>query len=185
MNGTDADEAAGGHGPAAHLDALPEEEAARALRRCCASERWVRRMLARRPFGEDARLFEAAEEVWWSLGPEDWREAFAAHPRIGERVPSGAQDAEAEAWSREEQAGVEGSADATRRALAEGNRAYEERFGHVFLIYASGKSGEEMLAALRERLENDPEEELRIAAGEQAKITRDRLEKLTEGTEGP
>ena len=170
-------------GPAAHLDALPEEEAAAVLRRCCASERWVQRMLARRPFGDDARLFAAAEEVWWALGPEDWREAFAAHPRIGEREPSGAQDAEGDAWSREEQAGVEGSADATRRALAEGNRAYEERFGHVFLIFASGKSGEEMLAALRDRLENDPEEELRIAAGEQAKITRDRLAKLTEGTE--
>lgn len=183
MSATDEHGGPGAGGPAAHLDGLSEQQAAAALRRCCASERWVERMLARRPFGDDARLFEAAEQAWWALGPEDWREAFAAHPRIGEREPSGEQDEEGEAWSRDEQAGVEGSADATRRALAEGNRAYEERFGHVFLIFASGKSGEEMLAALRERLDNDPEEEVRIAAGEQAKITRDRLEKLTDAVE--
>lgn len=168
-------------GPAAHLDALPREEAAEALRRCCASERWVDRMLELRPFGDDERLFAEAERVWGELEPEDWREAFEAHPRIGEREPSGGEpdDPTASEWSREEQSGVEGSAAPTRRALEEGNRRYEERFGHVFLIFASGRSGEEMLAELRHRLGNAPDEELRIAAGEQAKITRHRLEKLT------
>lgn len=167
-------------GPAAVLDALPSGEAAEALRSCCASERWVERMAALRPFGDDERLFADAERVWWELDPEDWREAFAAHPRIGERDASPAGEGEGPAgdWSREEQSGVERSAAETRLALAEGNRAYEERFGHVFLIFAPGRSGEEMLAELRRRMDNDPEEELRVAAGEQARITRHRLEKL-------
>lgn len=210
----------GGRGPAAHLDALPREEAAAALRSCCAADRWVERMLELRPFGDDTTLFEAAEGVWWALDEDDWLEAFAAHPRIGEREPptgapadeagegaadgarksagdpsagggngtgggpaSGATSEErSSAWSREEQAGVERSDAETRRALEAGNRRYEARFGHVFLVFASGKSGEEMLAELRRRLENDPDEELRIAAGEQAKITRDRLEKLTDAS---
>lgn len=162
-------------GAAARLDALPAAGAREALRRCCASRAWVEGMLARRPFGDDGTLFEAADEVWRELEPDDWREAFAAHPRIGERGRRGSGTAE---WSREEQSGVSAAAEATRRALAEGNRAYEEKFGHVFLICATGKSGEEMLAALRERLGNDPETELRVAAEEQRKITRLRLEKL-------
>jgi len=202
-------------GTAAFLDALPREEAAPALRSCCASGRWVERMLRLRPFGDDGSLFAAALQVWWSLDAEDWLEAFAAHPRIGERAPPAgdredppAGDREAadgggaagsgkadggdaggparrsSEWSRREQAGVSGSDVGTRRALAEGNRAYEERFGHVFLIFAAGRSGEEMLAELRDRLENDPDEELRIAAREQAAITRHRLEKLAEHPAG-
>lgn len=173
-------------GPAAHLDALSDDEAGATLRSCCASERWVERMLELRPFGGDERLFAEAERVWWELDPEDWREAFSAHPRIGERDPGSIGEAgeTSGAWSREEQSGVDGSTAETRRALAEGNRAYEERFGHVFLIFASGRSGEEMLAELRRRLDNDPEEELRVAAGEQARITRHRLEKLPAERQG-
>lgn len=173
-------------GSAAHLDALSDDEAAAALRSCCASERWVDGMLELRPFGGDERLFAEAERVWWQLDPEDWLEAFSAHPRIGEREPASAGEAgeTASEWSQEEQSGVDGSTAETRRALTEGNRAYEERFGHVFLIFASGRSGEEMLAELRRRLDNDPEEELRIAAGEQARITRHRLEKLPTEREG-
>jgi len=115
-------------------------------------------------------MFAAAERAWWGLGPDDWREAFAAHPRIGERGP--------DAWSAAEQAGMSSAADATRRALAAGNRAYEERFGQVFLICAIGRSAADMLADLERRLGNDPVTELRVAAAEQAKITRLRLEKL-------
>ena len=127
-------------------------------------------MLAARPFGSDAALHAAAERVWWALGREDWREAFAGHPRIG--------DATAEEWSRREQAGVDLATAATRAALALENRAYEQRFGYGFLVCAAGRTADEMLGALRRRLANDPATELRIAAAEQAKITRLRFEKL-------
>lgn len=157
-------------GPAEHLNALPAPAASAALGRCCGARRWVEAMLALRPFASDAALFAGAERAWWALGREDWLEAFGAHPRIGQHA--------ADAWARSEQAGVSAAGEDTRAALAQGNRAYEERFGHVFLICATGKSATEMLGALRGRLGNDPAAELRIAAAEQAKITRLRLEKL-------
>jgi OHCU decarboxylase len=128
-------------------------------------------MLAARPFVSDAELLATAERVWWGLGRADWLEAFAAHPRIG-------GGAAVTAWARREQAGADGAAEATLAALAQGNLTYEERFGHVFLISATGKTADEMLGALRGRLTNDPATELRVAADEQAKITRLRLDKL-------
>ncbi len=160
----------GATGPAERLNALGEDAARAALARCCAARRWVSAMLAARPFASDAALFDVADRVWWGLGREDWLEAFAGHPRIGEQAD--------DAWAQREQAGVSGAAQATRAALAEGNGTYERRFGHVFLICATGKSGDDMLRALQARLANDPATELRIAAAEQAKITRLRLERL-------
>ncbi|WP_231511493.1 2-oxo-4-hydroxy-4-carboxy-5-ureidoimidazoline decarboxylase [Chondromyces apiculatus] len=163
------------------LDAMPADEARAALQRCCGSHRWVERMLGERPFGTRARLVEAASRHWNALDPADWDEAFSHHPRIGEpgRVAAGAASAAATAsWASNEQAGAARSADDVKAALAEGNRAYEARFGRIYLVCATGKSGEELLAILRARLANDPETELRIAVGEQEKITRLRLEKL-------
>ena len=159
------------------LNAGSNAEFRAALGRCCGSRRWVEAMARRRPFGDDAELFAAAEEIWWGLEPADWREAFESHPRIGERVSEEGQTA---TWSRQEQAGVGSATEGTRQALAEANRAYEARFGHVFLICATGRTGEEMLAELWRRLENDPEAELTEAADEQRKITRLRLEKLAD-----
>jgi 2-oxo-4-hydroxy-4-carboxy-5-ureidoimidazoline decarboxylase len=127
-------------------------------------------MLAARPFADDAALFAAAESAWWALDPADWDEAFASHPRIGDRAATG--------LARTEQAGVAGADAATLEALAVGNRAYEARFGRVFLICATGRSAAEMLAELRRRLAHDAAAELRVAAAEQAKITRLRLETL-------
>ncbi len=164
----------------ARLNALPAGDAEAELRACCGSREWARRVAARRPFRSADELFAAADEVWWDLGPEDWHEAFRAHPRIGERKAAPAQGARAAAWSAQEQSGVDRD-EALAAALAEGNRAYEERFGHIYLVCATGKTGEEMLEILRRRLENDPETELRVAAAEQAKITRLRLEKLLGG----
>jgi len=158
--------------PAAYLNSLPVAAARAALGRCCGARHWVDAMLAARPFASDAELLATAERVWWRLGRADWLEAFAAHPRIGD--PQKAMTD----WARREQAGADGAAVATLTALAQGNLTYQQRFGHVILISATGKSADEMLGALRGRLTNDPTTELRIAAEEQAKITRLRLHKL-------
>jgi OHCU decarboxylase len=171
---TDAASAAG----VAAFDALPQHDAAAVLESCCGSLAWVQAMMARRPFRALSRLLDEADAVWWSLGPEDWREAFDRHPRIGERSAAVPQGSTARAWSADEQHGVASAGEETRQALADGNREYERRFGHIYLVCATGKSAEEMLALLRQRLSNDPATELRVAAGEQAKITRLRLEKL-------
>jgi 2-oxo-4-hydroxy-4-carboxy-5-ureidoimidazoline decarboxylase len=160
------------------LNSWGEAEATAAFLRCCGSTRWAARMAARRPFAGEGELFAAAREVWRALALADWLEAFAAHPKIGDLEALRGKFAGTAAWAAGEQAGVTGAPEATLRALAEGNRAYEARFGHLFLVCASGKSAEEMLALLEQRLNNGPEEELLVAAGEQEKITRLRLEKL-------
>jgi OHCU decarboxylase len=160
------------------LNALPAPTAQAELRACCGSARWAAGVAMRRPFADEDELFAAADEVWWGLDADDWHEAFRAHPRIGEmKAEAGRTEREA-AWSEGEQAGVRGAGNDVAAALAEGNRAYEARFGHIYLVCATGKSAGEMLEILRARLGNDAETELRAAAGEQAKITRLRLEKL-------
>ncbi len=154
---------------------LPEEEAAGELLAVCHSGRWAKQVAAGRPYPDVAALQEAADRVWTALGPEDWLEAFAAHPRIsqgGGRSP---------AWSRQEQSGVGGAGQDVREALVRRNAAYEARFGHVFLIAAAGRTAEEILAELQARLGNDPATELRVAAGEHRRITRLRIEKLMQG----
>jgi OHCU decarboxylase len=175
------------------LNSLAAEEAAAELLACCGSSAWACALATCRPFADDETLFAAAERIWWGLRPEDWREAFAAHPRIGERPaaapgdgpsPAGRDGRRAPAarrfaaWSEAEQAGARRAGAAILGELAAANHAYETRFGHVFLICAAGKSAEQMLAALRDRLANEPPPELRIAAAEQAKITRLRLARL-------
>ncbi len=128
-------------------------------------------MIAARPFSDDRAVIEAAERTWRALDRADRLEAFAAHPRIGDRDVR-------ERWSRAEQSGVASASDDVLAELAASNAEYERRFGHVFLICASGLAAEEMLRALRSRLENEPEVELEVASAEQAKITRLRLERL-------
>ena len=155
---------------AAYINGLSGDAAAAALSRCCASKQWVRRMLAGRPFADDQELFRAAEREWWALDRGDWLEAFAAHPRIGARTTDD--------WSSGEQSGVARADADLRLALLEETGTYERRFGHVYLVCATGHSAAELLTDLRERLTNEPDKELRVAAGEQAKITRLRLEKL-------
>jgi len=162
----------------ATFDALPDYDAAPLLETCCGSHAWIREMLAHRPFRSLMRILDEADEVWWSLAPDDWREAFDHHPRIGEQSAAAPQGAVARAWSADEQRGVTQSSEGTRQALADGNREYERKFGHIYLVSATGKSAAEILDLLRARLSNDPATELRVAALEQAKITRLRLEKL-------
>jgi len=160
------------------LNAWGAAEAYGAFLRCCEAPRWAERMTARRPFASEAELFAAAEEVWRGLPREGWLQAFAAHPKIGDLDALRARFGGAGGWSAAEQAGVAGASEATLRALAEGNRSYEEKFGHIFIVCATGKGADEMLALLQQRLQNDPGEELEVAAREQEKITRLRLEKL-------
>ena len=162
----------------ASFDALPAHEAAALLETCCGSTAWVQGMVVRRPFGTLHVLLHTADELWWSLRPEDWREAFDHHPRIGEEAAAVPQGAQAREWSSGEQRGASMASSDVRQALVQGNRAYERRFGRIYLVCASGKSADELLAMLRSRLTNDAATELRVAAGEQAKITRLRLQKM-------
>jgi 2-oxo-4-hydroxy-4-carboxy-5-ureidoimidazoline decarboxylase len=157
------------------LDAADLADARRILQACCGSSRWVERMLARRPFKTLDALLAASRDEWSACGPDDWREAFAHHPKIGDREALRQRFPATHHLSEREQAGVEGASDAVLDALAAGNRAYEQKFGYIFIVCATGLTADEMLARLRERLGNDPAGEIRIAAEEQAKITALRL----------
>lgn len=142
------------------------------LRECNGSSRWVSAMIERRPFSSREPIFNAANEIWKSLAPSDWLEAFAHHPRIGEETNNSV--------AAREQSGVKSATDDIRAQLAQINRDYEQRFGYIYIVCATGKSAEEMLALARNRLNNDPSTELAVAAEEQRKITQLRLAKLLE-----
>lgn len=135
-------------------------------------------MVAKRPFRTREKVFKAAKEVADTLEPSDWLEAFAHHPRIGEKPGSTSGISIGVDWATAEQAGMEAAGSYAKIALMRANQDYERRFGYIYIVCAIGKSAEEMLELARERLGNDPEKELRIAAVEQRKITRLRLEKL-------
>ena len=153
------------------LNALTSDAAAREFLRCCGSSRWARAMAAARPFATIQAMTDAADNIWNGLAPRDWLEAFGAHPRIGETGRS-------EAWAQQEQSGAREVSDAVREWLRDANRAYEARFGYIFIVCATGNSAGEMLSNLEQRLANDPDAEIRVAAEEQRKITRVRMEKL-------
>ena len=162
----------------ARLNAMNAREARAAFMKACGSRAWAESMTSRRPFTDSASLLAAADAVADALSRDDWLEAFSHHPRIGETNLTQPKFAPTSDMSRREQSGMARASDETRAAFAEGNRAYQTRFGHVFLICATGKSGDEMLAQLRVRLANDAATELRNAAAEQRKITRLRLERM-------
>lgn len=157
---------------------LSAEQAARALLACCGSQRWVSRMLETRPFATVEELFEAANKIWKALDRKEQRAAFGHHPPIGGKKAGRKQSAKAQRWSRGEQAAALQGEPETMAVLAAANQAYHAAFGHVYLVCATGKSSEEILKNLRQRLSNDPDTEWLIAAEEQRKITRLRLEKL-------
>ena len=131
-------------------------------------------MMARRPFGSQGAALGAAREEWFALSEDDWREAFGHHSRIGDRDALRRRFAARDPAERE-QSGVDAASEAVLTALAEANRVYEERFGYIFIVSATGRTAEEMLALLRARLGNDPQTEIRVAAGEHAKICELRL----------
>lgn len=149
-----------------------------ALTQCCASTAWVAVMEGRAPFASEEAVLQLAAQAWRALELDDWREALAAHPRIGDVASLRAKYAATKSWAAGEQSGVDSASEATLAALAEGNARYEDRFGHLFIVCATGKTADEMLALLESRIDNNPDEELRIAAAEQLKITLLRLKKL-------
>jgi allantoicase len=163
------------------LNVLSVADAARELLACCGARSWAAKMAAARPFASLAAAKEKARAIWSALGKDDWLEAFHAHPRIGERKAEGPQDATAKKWSADEQAKAGTASAATLAALAVTNLAYDQRFGHIYIVCATGKTADEMLALARARLQNDPATELGVAAEEQAKITDLRLERLVTG----
>lgn len=156
------------------FDAAPAADAAAELMPCCASRRWVSGLVSGRPYARLDRLTAASDALLARLDWSELESALAGHPRIGERAGGNGR---AEGWSRQEQAGAAAVADPVRQELATANRAYEQRFGHVFLICATGLSAESMLAALRSRLRNDPVAEREVVRGELTKIVRLRLAK--------
>lgn len=161
------------------LNEFDAAAAAEQFRKCCGAESWVTQMVAARPFADGAALRASAETCFDKLQRDDWLAAFNSHPRIGDLSSLRMKFAGNKQWSASEQSGMNAADEETIRRLAEGNRLYDERFGYPFIICATGKSAAEMCAALYDRLKHDAASELPIAADEQRKITRLRLEKLT------
>jgi len=161
----------------AHWNQLPAEQAEEAILPCNGSRAWARRMAAKRPITDAAALAVASDQVWNQLPEEDWLQAFASHPRIGaSRAPAKAK-LQSHAWSQQEQRKVGEEGDGVKQELAEGNREYEKRFGRIFIVCATSKSGAEMLEILRRRLHNEATMELRESAEQLRQITRIRLRK--------
>lgn len=163
------------------LNVLDEDAMRAALANCCAALAWVNGMLARRPFADDAAVTASAVEAAAGLGEADWLEAFAAHPMVGDVESLRKKYAATKAIAAGEQSGATGASEATLAELAKLNREYHEKFGFIFIVFATGKSAEEMLAIFKGRIGNTRETELRNAAAEQLKITQLRLAKLAGG----
>jgi 2-oxo-4-hydroxy-4-carboxy-5-ureidoimidazoline decarboxylase len=160
------------------FNALTYDEAMKDLLRCCGARRWAEQMAARRPFQTAEQVFAAADEVWSRMARPDILEAFSHHPKIGDMSNLRTRFASTRQWATGEQAGVQAAAEDVLQRLAKGNEAYEQRFGYIFIVCATGKPADEMLALLEARLRNPAQAELAVSAGEQAKITRIRLGKL-------
>jgi 2-oxo-4-hydroxy-4-carboxy-5-ureidoimidazoline decarboxylase len=160
------------------LNALPAAARAEALATCCGSSAWVATLNQKFPFNSTSTLYEDADRVWHNLTKADWREAFTHHPKIGDVNALREKFASTATWAASEQGAVRQAEPETLEALAAGNDAYEQKFGYIFIVCATGKSAAEMLALLQARLPNAPAQEIHIAMAEQAKITRLRLEKL-------
>lgn len=157
---------------------LPKEQLIAELTKCCGSSAWVNRILPFIPADDMVELLEDAEEQWWKCSEADWKEAFAQHPKIGDMDSLKKKFVSTATWASGEQSGINTATEEMINALAEGNRLYEEKFGYIFIVCATGKSADEMLRLLQERLNNDPATEIQIAADEQNKITKLRIEKL-------
>lgn len=160
------------------LNQLSTDQLRLELHRCCGSVAWVERMVSCFPVKDQAQLLEQSSRQWKLCNPEEWKEAFAHHPKIGDRDSLARKFASTAQWAAGEQQGVATATEEVIGELADGNKAYEEKFGYIFIVCATGKSAGDMLQLLKSRLHHDAETEIRIAAGEQDKITALRLQKL-------
>jgi OHCU decarboxylase len=163
----------------AEFNALPSAHAESLLMDCCGSAHWAASVASRRPFATVEALHKAADSIWWNSERADWLAAFRHHPQIGEKPASGSESARH--WAEGEQTGARAATEEVKTHLARGNRAYLEKFGYIYIVCATGKSAAGMLAILEQRLQNDLDSELSIAAEQQRLITRIRLEKLLAG----
>ena len=148
------------------------------LMKCCGSTRWIKQMIAAKPFRSEKDLFVKAESCWHHTTETDWLEAFSHHPKIGDLKSLEKKFASTKILAGNEQRAVKSASVETLEHLAEGNQLYENKFGFIFIVCATGKSADEMLELLNERIGNDRNTELKIAASEQHKITNLRLQKL-------
>ena len=161
----------------ADYDHLEASEKRFLLTQCCGSQKWVDKMIGLPPAEDLIDLFEEAEEMWYECNEDDWKEAFSHHPLIGD-IDSLRKKFSNDQFAAKEQASINDSSEKTLQALAEGNHVYQQKFGYIFIVFATGKSAEEMLEILQARLNNNPEEEIKIAMEEQSKITQLRLQNL-------
>jgi 2-oxo-4-hydroxy-4-carboxy-5-ureidoimidazoline decarboxylase len=161
----------------ARWNLLSFQDAIQEILACCGSDEWAHQLVARRPIPDESALIAASDEIWGRLSTEDWLQAFSKHPRIGERKAPADAPSTSAIWSAREQQSVAAAGESIQAALAQGNLEYEQRFGRVFIVCATGKSAAEMLEILSLRLRNDDATELQEAAEEQRKITNIRLKK--------
>ena len=160
-----------------HWNALPSDEATHEILSCCGSRAWAACLAGKRPFADEQTLFAAADDCWRKLPEADWLEAFRSHPRIGEQHAQNKTTATSAAWSKLEQSRMKDADAAILLRMQEGHRKYEERFGRIFIICASGKPPSELLQSLEQRLHNDPAQELLESAAQQQQIMQLRLRK--------
>jgi 2-oxo-4-hydroxy-4-carboxy-5-ureidoimidazoline decarboxylase len=160
------------------LNILSKDQLKEELAKCCGSSSWINKMIPFFPADDLVELLEDAEEQWYQCNEEDWKEAFAFHPKIGDVESLKKKFTSTAEWASNEQSGVSNASQQTIETLAENNQKYEKKFGYIFIVCATGKSADEMLAILETRLQNSQEVEIKITADEQNKITKLRLEKL-------
>ncbi len=165
----------------AHWNELPQDEAVREIVACCGSGTWSAKMASRRPIQDEATLLALSDEIWRTLSETGWQEAFRSHPRIGESSADKTVAPQSSAWSEQEQQKAAAADEAVKMALKWGNREYEQKFGRIFIVCATGKSASEILEILRRRLHNDDATELQLAAEEQRQIMHIRLKKWIAG----
>ena len=160
------------------LNILSKKEAIEAFSKCCVASNWVNKMQESRPFESMEVLLKTADKIWSECDTKDHLEAFSGHPKIGDVSSLAKKYANTKKWAGNEQKGVESATSEVIKRLTKGNEAYEQKFGFIFIVCATGKSAAEMLVLLEERLPNERETELKIAAAEQHKITKIRLKKI-------